>query len=66
MAQPHKGPRRAVISRVPTEDYETYKRLARAAGLSVSEWAGATLAHSVKEGRYPRKKHLQTELPLSA
>jgi predicted HicB family RNase H-like nuclease len=47
MAQPHKGPRRLVQTRIPEEVYAELVRRAREAGTSTSQYIADSMALSV-------------------
>lgn len=47
MAQPHKGPRRLVQTRIPEEVYAELVRRARKAGTSTSQYIADSMALSV-------------------
>ena len=47
MAQPHKGPRRLVQTRIPEEIYAELVRRAREAGTSTSQYIADSMALSV-------------------
>ncbi|MBU8834346.1 MULTISPECIES: toxin-antitoxin system [Mycobacteriaceae] len=47
MAQPHKGPRRLVQTRIPEEVYAELVRRARQAGTSTSQYIADSMALSV-------------------
>jgi len=66
MAQPHKGPRRLVQSRIPEDAYAELARRARDAGTSTSQYIADLAALSI--GRTDLVRNLgraQKELPLA-
>ena len=66
MAQPHKGQRRLVQSRIPEEVYAVLAERARAAGTSTSQYIADSMALSV--GRADLVRELgrdREELPLA-
>jgi len=66
MAQPHKGPRRLVQSRIPEEVYAEVVKRAHAAGMSASQWIADTVALSVGRPDLVRELNREhEELPLA-
>lgn len=66
MAQPHKGPRHLVQSRVAPEVHVEIAQRASAAGISVSQWIADTVALSVGRPDLVRELNREhEELPLA-
>lgn len=67
MAQPHKGPRRLVQSRISEEVYAEVSARARAAGMSASQWIADNTALAVGRPDLVRELNRaeREELPLA-
>lgn len=66
MAQPHKGQRRLVQSRIPEEVYAVLVGLAREAGISTSQYIADSMALKVDRPDLVQKlDRSQEELPMA-